>query len=71
VLAYENNIKKRLAKTDAKKANDYFNNDSFWLIAPLKLQTLELRSIVMQDNEEALMVTLLLMEATPEILMCG
>lgn len=41
-----------------KKANDYFNNDSFWLIAPFKLRdTGTTRSIVMQDNQEALMVT--------------
>lgn len=41
-----------------KKANDYFNNDSFWLIAPFKLRdTGTNRSIVMQDNQEALMVT--------------
>lgn len=59
-LAYENNIKlSDSQKTDAiKKANDYFNNDSFWLIAPFKLRDAGTnRSIVMQDNEEALMVT--------------
>ncbi|WP_339921560.1 hypothetical protein [uncultured Flavobacterium sp.] len=59
-LAYENNIKlSDSQKTDAiKKANDYFNNDSFWLIAPFKLRDAgTTRSIVMQDNEEALMVT--------------
>lgn len=59
-VAYENNIKlSDSQKTDAiKKANDYFNNDSFWLIAPFKLRDAgTTRSIVMQDNEEALMVT--------------
>jgi len=41
-----------------KKANDYFNNDSFWLIAPFKLRDAgTTRSIVMQDKQEALMVT--------------
>jgi hypothetical protein len=36
-----------------KKGNDYFNNDSFWLIAPFKLRDAGTRSIVMQDNQEA------------------
>ena len=59
-FAYEND--KELTdtdKTDAiKKANDYFNNDSFWLIAPFKLRDAgTTRSIVIQDNQEALMVT--------------
>ncbi|SDZ85406.1 hypothetical protein SAMN05443667_10125 [Flavobacterium gillisiae] len=59
-LAYKND--KKLTdtdKTDAiKKANDYFNNDSFWLIAPFKLRDAgTARSIVMQDNQEALMIT--------------
>ncbi|MCG9794083.1 hypothetical protein [Flavobacterium algicola] len=46
-------------KEDAiKKANDYFNNDSFWLIAPFKLRDAgTTRSIVTVDNKEALMVT--------------
>jgi hypothetical protein len=40
-----------------KKGNDYFNNDSFWLIAPFKLRDAgTTRSIVMQDNQ-ALMIT--------------
>lgn len=59
-IVYEHNIKlNNSEKTDAiKKANDYFNNDSFWLIAPFKLRdTGTTRSIVMQDNKEALMVT--------------
>lgn len=58
--AYENNSKlSNSKKTDAiKKANDYFNNDSFWLIAPFKLRDPgTIRSIVMQDQQEALMVT--------------
>lgn len=59
-VAYENDKKlNNSQKTDAiKKANDYFNNDSFWLIAPFKLRDAgTTRSIVMQDNQEALMVT--------------
>lgn len=59
-IAYQDNKKLTGSdKTDAiKTANDYFNNDSFWLIAPFKLRDPGTsRSIVMQDNKEALMVT--------------
>lgn len=59
-IAYENDKKLTDSqKIDViKKANDYFNNDSFWLIAPFKLRDAgTTRSIVMQDNQEALMVT--------------
>lgn len=59
-VAYENDKKLTDSqKTDAlKTANDYFNNDSFWLIAPFKLRdTGTTRSIVIQDNQEALMIT--------------
>jgi hypothetical protein len=59
-VAYENDKKLTDSqKIDAiKKANDYFNNDSFWLIAPFKLRDAgTTRSIVIQDNQEALMVT--------------
>lgn len=59
-VAFEND--KKLNDTDKTEAintaNDYFNNDSFWLIAPFKLRdTGTTRSIVIQDNQEALMVT--------------
>jgi uncharacterized protein YpmB len=59
-VAYENDKKLTDSeKADAiKKANDHFNNDSFWLIAPFKLRDAgTTRSIVMQDNQEALMIT--------------
>lgn len=59
-VAYENEIKvEGEGKTDLiNKANAYFNNDSFWLIAPFKLRDPGVtRSIVMQDNQKALMVT--------------
>jgi uncharacterized protein YpmB len=59
-VAYKNDIKlSDSQKAEAiKKANDYFNNDSFWLIAPFKLRDAgTTRSIVMQDNQEALMIT--------------
>ncbi|MGA9636864.1 hypothetical protein [Flavobacterium sp.] len=59
-VAYENDQK--LTETDKaeaiQKANDYFNNDSFWLIAPFKLRDAgTTRSIVMLDNQEALLIT--------------
>jgi hypothetical protein len=54
-IAYEND--KKLTDSENrcyKKGNDYFNNDSFWLIAPFKLRDAgTTRSIVMQDNQEA------------------
>ncbi len=59
-VAYENDKKLTDSQKIAaiKKANDYFNNDSFWLIAPFKLRDAgTTRSIVMQDNQEALMIT--------------
>jgi hypothetical protein len=53
-----------------KKGNDYFNNDSFWLIAPFKLRDAgTTRSIVMQDNQ-ALMITYA-SGSTPGDSMCG
>jgi hypothetical protein len=54
-----------------KKGNDYFNNDSFWLIAPFKLRDAGTTSIVMQDNQEALMITYASGGSTPGIPMCG
>jgi hypothetical protein len=59
-IAYDNNnILADDAKNDAiSTGNKYFNNDSFWLIAPFKLRDSgTTRAIVMQDNKEALLVT--------------
>jgi hypothetical protein len=59
-IAYENDIELTDSEKTAiiKKANDYFNNDSFWLIAPFKLRDSgTTRSIVAQDGKEALMIT--------------
>jgi hypothetical protein len=59
-IAYKNNKKLTDSQKSAtiKTANDYFNNDSFWLIAPFKLRDAgTTRSIVMQDDQEALMIT--------------
>jgi hypothetical protein len=44
-------------KTIIKKAEDYFNNDSFWLVAPHKLfEPGILRSVKEVDGKEALLV---------------
>ncbi|CAL2075496.1 hypothetical protein [Tenacibaculum sp. 190524A05c] len=44
-------------KTIIKKAEDYFNNDSFWLVAPHKLfESGILRAIKIEDGKEALLV---------------
>lgn len=58
-VAYQNSKKLNDSQKKAviKKGNDYFNNDSFWLIAPFKLRDAgTTRSIVMQDNQELLMI---------------
>lgn len=41
------------------KATSYFNNDSFWLVAPYKVfdQGVERRLVITEDNENALLVT--------------
>lgn len=59
-VAYEKNQKRNDPDTKEaiKKANDFFNNDSFWLIAPFKLRDAgTTRSIVIADNKVALLVT--------------
>jgi len=46
------------SKEAIQKALDYFNNDSFWLVAPYKvLDEGTERSIVKQDGKDALLVT--------------
>lgn len=42
-----------------KKAENYFNNDSFWLVAPYKVfdTGVERRLVKTEDNKEALLVT--------------
>lgn len=59
-LAYENGqeLDSETAIKTIKTATDYFNNDSFWLIAPFKLRDpATKRSIVTIKGEKALMVT--------------
>ena len=42
-----------------KKATDYYNNDSFWLVAPYKVfdKGTERRVVTLDNNEEALLIT--------------
>jgi hypothetical protein len=42
-----------------KKAADYFNNDSFWLVAPYKVfdEGVERRLVTLENNEKALLIT--------------
>lgn len=49
-----------------KKATDFFNNDSFWLVAPYKVfeKGIE-RKIVQHENKDALMVTYTTGGSTP------
>jgi len=67
VILNTKNPKKSEAFTDNKKNNDtelitkalnYFNNDSFWLVAPHKIYDNGVtRSLVNYNNKEALLVT--------------
>ncbi|SHI75123.1 hypothetical protein SAMN04487911_10589 [Arenibacter nanhaiticus] len=59
--AYKNN---RLLKTEKQqkiiqKATDYFNNDSFWLVAPFKVfdPGTERRLVTLKDGSQGLLVT--------------
>jgi hypothetical protein len=72
-IAYQDNKKTGSDKTDAiKTANDYFNNDSFYIVLQIKLRDPGTsRSIVMQDEKEALMVTYTSGGSTPGTLMYG
>lgn len=56
----ENNIYKGQDRQKLiKKANDYFNNDSFWLLAPYKVfdTGVERRIVTTENNKDALLVT--------------
>ncbi|MCF2873852.1 MULTISPECIES: hypothetical protein [unclassified Tenacibaculum] len=49
-----------------KKAIDYFNNDSFWLVAPYKVFEAGIeRKIVQHENKDALMITYTTGGSTP------
>lgn len=70
ILDFENNANSKVfvAKQDYNgiekqdyidKATNYFNNDSFWLVAPYKVfdKGVERRLIKTEDNKDALLVT--------------
>ena len=50
-----------------KKARDYFNNDSFWLVAPYKVfdKGTERRLVTLENNEKALLITYISGGSTP------
>lgn len=58
-LAKSENYSENDRKVIIQKALDYFNNDSFWLVAPYKVfdQGVERRLIKTEDNKQALLVT--------------
>ena len=65
IFINENEIKTDTEKL-VKKATDIFNNDSFWLVAPHKLfENGIIRTIVTEDNKEALKVTYTIGGSTP------
>ena len=53
------NIDSELTDELIEKAITYFNNDSFWLVAPYKVfdKGVERRLVKLQNNEDALLVT--------------
>lgn len=53
--AYEGLNKQKLIK----KAHDYFNNDTFWLVAPYKVfdPETERKLVITEENNQALLVT--------------
>ncbi|EGV42817.1 hypothetical protein BZARG_2785 [Bizionia argentinensis JUB59] len=59
--AYANKVLVTGSKADEliKTAQDYFNNDSFWLVAPYKIfdPGTERRLVTLENNEDALLVT--------------
>jgi len=58
---YKNNviIKNTVSQELIDKALAYFNNDSFWLVAPYKVfdSGVERRLVTLEDNKEALLLT--------------
>jgi hypothetical protein len=54
---FNNNLQKNTDSLIIKKAEHFFNNDSFWLVAPHKLfDNGTIRSIQKEDNKDALLV---------------
>ncbi|MCB0383641.1 MAG: hypothetical protein KDD05_10215 [Psychroserpens sp.] len=61
-IAYAYNLKvedQELTLELIKKARDYFNNDTFWLVAPYKVfdEGVERRLVKTNENKDALLVT--------------
>lgn len=67
--AYIHNFEVKGEKADEliEKATDYFNNDSFWLVAPYKVfdNGTERSVVTLDDNSEALLVTYISGGSTP------
>ena len=59
VYVHSFTVKGDIEKELLKKAVDYFNNDSFWLVAPYKLydKGTERRLITLENGDDALLVT--------------
>lgn len=60
--AFENEViilDAEISKKLITKATDYFNNDSFWLVAPYKVfdAGTERRLVILENNRKALLVT--------------
>lgn len=60
-------VENSLTEELIEKALTYFNNDSFWLVAPYKLfdSGVERRLVTLENNEEALLVTYTTGGSTP------
>lgn len=58
---FQNEIKitEEQSKTLIKKATNYFNNDTFWLVAPYKVFDTGVirKTVTLENNEKALLVT--------------
>jgi hypothetical protein len=60
-------VKGEIEKELLEKAIDYFNNDSFWLVAPYKLfdPGVERRLVTLENGDDALLVTYTTGGSTP------
>jgi hypothetical protein len=67
VYVHNFNIKNDLSKELLDKAISYFNNDSFWLVAPYKIYDIgtERRLVNLENGNKALLVTYTLGGTTP------
>lgn len=67
VFINETKISDQEAKTLIKKATDYFNNDTFWLVAPYKVfdDGVVRKTVTLDNNEKALLITYSFGGSTP------